>query len=96
MSDPTNLAHDGAGHHTAEGRGSRPLPNMDFDTPDEESMQLLEESWLRFCRSIGLKGDIPDIRADLAARKANPPAPPRRHWLVRPFVAIYDWFTDYD
>ena len=96
MSDPTNLARDVAAGKLPQRRASRPLPNMDFDTPDEESMQLLEESWLRFCRSIGLQGEVPDIRAALAARKANPPAPRRPHWLVRPFVAMYDYFTNFD
>jgi hypothetical protein len=94
MSDPTNLTRDAAAAEPPERRASRPSPNCDFDTPDEESMQLLEESWRRFCRSLGLTGDVPDIRASLAARKANPPPQRRAHWLVRPFVAIYDWFTD--
>jgi len=93
MSDPTNLTRDAEAGEPPERRDSRPLPNFDFDTPDEDSMQLLEESWGRFCRSIGLDKDIPDIRAILAARKTSPPPQRRPHWLVRPFVAIYDRFT---
>ena len=95
MSDPTNPTRDVATGETPERRASRPVSDLDFDTPDEDAMQLLEESWRRFCGSIGLTGDIPDIRAILSARKADPPPQRRRHWLVRPFVAMYDWFTDY-
>jgi len=56
------------------------------DTPDEESMQLLEREWWRFCHSIGLT-EMPDIRAILAAPDTNPP----KHWArtqrrIRQFV----------
>jgi hypothetical protein len=57
-------------------------------------MQLLEESWRRFCGAIGLQ-EIPDIRATLAAYDAANPPKARRHWLVRPFAAAYDWFRRY-
>jgi hypothetical protein len=70
------------------------MENIDFDTPNEESMQLLEESWGRFCASIGLK-EVPDIRAALAAHDAATPSAPRRHWLVRPFVAVYAYLRGY-
>ena len=57
-------------------------------------MQFLGEQWLRFCRRIGYQGEVPDIRAILAAKRAR--APERRvHPLVRPFVALRDWFEDY-
>ena len=106
MSDPTNLARDGAaagsqdpaqsGEAEPQGgaapRARRPLPNFDFDTPDEASMQFLEEQWRRFCGSIGLEGEIPDIRAIVAAQRTNPPPTRRRsHKLVRPFSALSDW-----
>lgn len=88
----TNVANDtGAGKYAFENE-SKDMSNIDFDNPNEESMQLLEESWRRFCGSIGLK-EIPDIRAALAAYDAAHPPKPRRHWLVRPFVAVYDWFA---
>jgi hypothetical protein len=70
------------------------MENIDFDNPNEESMQLLEESWRRFCEGIALK-EVPDIRAILAAHDAATPPPAPQHWLVRPFVAFYKWFGDY-
>ena len=90
----TNLADDKRAGGSPAGRGSQTMENIDFDNPNEESMQLLEDSWRRFCEGIALK-DVPDIRAILAAHDAAvaPPAP--RHWLVRPFVAFYKWFGDY-
>jgi len=90
----TDLADDKRTGGFPAGRGSQTMENIDFDNPNEESMQLLEESWRRFCESIALK-EVPDIRATLAAHDAAtvPPAP--RHWLVRPFVAFYKWFGDY-
>jgi|SRR5690242_12922217 len=97
MREPTNLAKNGAvGPSAGSGGTRRRLPNFDFDTPDEESMQFLEEQWLRFCRSVGLAGEVPDIRAIVAARKIQPPPPPPRrtsHWLVRSFVAVRDWLN---
>ncbi|HEY2854874.1 MAG TPA: hypothetical protein VGJ18_18590 [Gemmatimonadaceae bacterium] len=90
----TNLADDKRTAGSPVGRGSQTMENIDFDNPNEESMQLLEESWRRFCEGIALK-EVPGIRAILAAHDAaaGPPAP--RHWLVRPFVAFYKWFGDY-
>ena len=92
----TNLADDKRTGESPSGRGSQTMENIDFDNPNEESMQLLEESWRRFCAGIALK-EVPDIRAILAAHDAATPAlaPARRHWLVRPFVAFYQWFGDY-
>lgn len=90
----TNLADDRRTGESPTGRGSKTMENIDFENPNEESMQLLEESWRRFCEGIALK-EVPDIRAILAARAAATPARARRHWLVRPFVALYEWFGDY-
>jgi hypothetical protein len=90
----TNLADDKRTGGSPAGHGSQTMENIDFDNPNEESMQLLEESWRRFCEGIALK-EVPDIRAILAAHDAATPAPARRHWLVRPFVAFYKWFGDY-
>ena len=89
----TNLAQKKTSDGAAANRGSETMENIDFDTPNEESMQLLEESWRRFCGGIGLQ-ETPDIRAILAAHDAAPSVP-RRHWLVRPFAAIYAYFCDY-
>jgi hypothetical protein len=106
MSDPTNLARDPtparseesapSGEAVPEGAAApskrRELPKFDFDTPDEASMQFLEEQWRRFCGTIGLEGEIPDIRAIVAARRTNPPPTRRRsHKLVRPLAALSDW-----
>jgi hypothetical protein len=90
----TNLANDTGAGGSADGGELPDIMDFDFDTPDEASMQLLEDSWLHFCHTIGLQ-DIPDLRAILAAHDANPPQRPRRHWLVRPFVAAYEWLTTY-
>lgn len=90
----TNLADDKRTGGSRSGRESQTMENIDFDNPNEESMQLLEESWRRFCEGIALK-EVPDIRAILAARDAATPPPTPRHWLVRPFVAFYKWFGDY-
>ena len=90
----TNLADDRRTGGSPNGRESQTMENIDFDNPNEESMQLLEESWRRFCERIALK-EVPDIRAILAAHDAATPTPARRHWLVRPFVALYEWFGDY-
>lgn len=89
-----NAAEDQAhkGPEAAEARLE--LPNFDFETPDEDSMQFLEAQWLKFCRRIGYQGEIPDIRAILAAKAARA-AERRPHPLVRPFVALRDWFEDY-
>lgn len=90
----TNLADKKIAGGSVPPQKSPTMENIDFDTPNEESMQLLEESWSRFCAGIGLK-EIPDIRAVLAAHDAASPAAPRRHWLVRPFVAVYAYFRNY-
>jgi hypothetical protein len=107
MSDPTNLAKDAAGARSREGAADAPdsdtvrrtrrvPPKLDFDTPDEESMQFIEDQWRKFCRSVGLEGDIPDIRAIAAARKTRLPRGGRQsHWLVRPFFAVHRWFKTY-
>jgi hypothetical protein len=90
----TNAAEDAANEGPDAADAQRELPNFDFETPDEASMQFLEEQWLRFCRRIGYQGEVPDIRAILAAKAAS--APERGvHPLVRPFVAVRDWFEDY-
>jgi len=89
----TNLAKNGAAGGSAADAESPPLPTFDFDTPDEASMQLLEEGWRRFCGTVGLR-EIPDLRTLLAAHDAKPPRPQRKsHWLVRPFVAVYSWLN---
>ena len=90
----TNLADDKNTGGSPADRWSQTMENIDFDNPNEESMQFLEESWRRFCAGIALK-EVPDIRAILAAHDANPPQSKRRHWLVRPFVAFHAWFGDY-
>jgi hypothetical protein len=104
MRDKTNLAHDvaptrsaeGSPEPSASGEARRKLPNFDFVTPDEESLRFAEEQWLRFCRSIGLEGDVPDIRPVFLARDAQPPRRRRAsHWLVRPFVALFDFLNDH-
>ena len=90
----TNRADDERTEKSPTGRRPQTMENIDFDNPNEESMQVLEESWRRFCEGIALK-EVPDIRAILAARDATTPAPAPRHWLVRPFVAFYKWFGEY-
>lgn len=70
-------------------------PNFDFDNPDEATMAWLDAQWRRFCVAIGLR-EIPDIRALAAARRPEPPRPARRHWLVRPFRATYEWLHVYE
>lgn len=90
----TNLADDRNAGGSPSGSGPKTMENIDFDNPNEESMQLLEDSWRQFCAAIALK-DVPDIRAIVAAHDANPPQPARRHWLVRPFVALYKYFGEY-
>jgi hypothetical protein len=90
----TNLAERKTTGGPAANPGSPTMENIDFDTPNEESMQLLEQSWKRFCGSIGLE-EVPDIRAILAAHDAATPSVPRRHWLVRPFAAVYAYFRNY-
>lgn len=93
----TNAAkHKGTGTSGADGP-PREIHTLNFETPDEASMQFLEEQWLRFCRNIGLKGDVPDIRAIVAEKAARAEKLPerRRHWLVRPFVAACHWFNEY-
>ena len=90
----TNLADDKRTGGSPAERGSQTMEDIDFDNPNEESMQLLGESWRRFCDGIALK-EVPDIRALLAAHDAATPPPVPRHWLVRPFVAFYEWFGDY-
>ena len=93
MREPTNLASDQAVPGTNAGPPARrALPNFDFETPDEESMQFLEAQWRRFCNKVGLQ-EVPDIRAILAAKYAAPPPRRRSHWLVRPFLAVYHWFN---
>jgi hypothetical protein len=93
----TNVAEDNTSGGPHARALPRELPNFDFKTPDEASMRFLEDQWLRFCRDIGLEGDVPDIRAILAAKYARAAAPRqhRRHWLVRPFVAVYHFFNEY-
>ena len=105
MSDSTNLARDRAGAGSTEPeedcavgsgaprRGRRMHAKLDFENPDEATMQFLEEQWVRFCRSAGLEGEVPDIRAILAEKAARAQAvrKRRRHWLVRPFAAVADW-----
>jgi len=92
MTDPTNLAKDHSGAKPAAPK--RDFQDLNFDTPDEESIQFLEEQWERLCRSIGLEGEIPDIREAFASENTEPPPRGRRsHWLVRPFVAAYDWLN---
>lgn len=89
MTDPTNLAKSTVARPSTT---KRELQDLDFDTPNEESMEFLEDEWRQFCHSIGLKGEIPDIRAILAAEDKTPkPHGRQSHWLVRPFVAVYDW-----
>ena len=90
MPDPMQLSNDAGTGGSAAGGESMALP--DFDTPNEAAMQLLEASLREFCGRVGLK-EIPDFRAILAAHDAHPPQPRwrRSHWLVRPFVAAYDW-----
>ena len=90
----TNAAEDDANEGLGAADAGRELPNFDFETPDEASMQFLEGQWLRFCRRIGLRGDVPDIRAILAAKAARAPTK-QGHPLVRPFVALRDWFDEY-
>ena len=94
MSDPTNLARNGRGSKPTA--PARDFQDIDFEAPDEESMQLIEEHWRRFCRTIGLEGDIPDIRETFATKYTEPaPRWRRAHWLVRPFVAVYDWLNSH-
>ena len=90
MPDPIKLSNDTGTGGSAAGGESMELP--DFDTPNEAAMQLLEASWQEFCGRVGLK-EIPDFRAILAAHDADPPEARshRSHWLVRPFIAAYDW-----
>ena len=88
----TNLAKDKARGGPAARGELPPLADFDFDTPDEASMQLLEQAWRRFCGTVGLQ-ETPDLRAILAAHDASPPRRRQRHWLVRPFVAAYDWLN---
>lgn len=103
MRDPTNLASDMTAAHSAEAghvddaatagvpSDRRPfLPNFDFDNLDEESIKFLEEQWVRFCGAIGLTGDIPDLRAHLAAEREERQRR-RSRWFVRPFFALYAW-----
>jgi hypothetical protein len=94
MLDPIKLPNDTGTGGSAAGGESEELMDFDFDTPNEASMQFLEASWREFCGRVGLK-EIPDLRAILAAHDANPPQPRwrRSHWLVRPFVAAYDWLN---
>ena len=70
----TNRADDRRTGKSPTGRGSQTMENIDFDNPNEESMQLLEESWRRFCEAIGLE-EVPDIRTILSAHDAAKPAP---------------------
>lgn len=92
MSDPTNLAKQRDETPSPNGVDPAARASIDPDTPEAE-MRLLEEEWRRFCGAIGL-AEIPDIRATLAAGATEPRRRPRpSHWLVRPFVAVYDWFT---
>ena len=93
----TNAAKHNAGGTPDTAGSPRPIRDLNFETPDEDSMQFLEEQWLRFCRRAGLEGEVPDIRAILAekAARAQVVSKRRRHWLVRPFVAVYDWFNEF-
>jgi len=94
----TNAAkHNSSGTSGADGP-PREIHTLNFKTPDEASMQFLEEQWLVFCREYGLKGDVPDLRAIVAARAARAQMHPESRWrrLVRPFVAAYHWFTDFN
>lgn len=108
MSNEDNLAHEmegrlaepaSSGGSTAGSearRAPRDMKDYNFETPDEESMQFLEEQWQRFCRSIGLEGDIPDVRAALAAeRTALPVRPVPVPLLVRPFAAVRRWLRGF-
>ena len=93
MPNPSKLPVEQSGGEPPGRPPTRPMWELDFDTPNEDSMQFLEEQWSRFCKRIGLQ-EVPDIRAILAAYDAAPPRPKRRsHWLVRPFVAAYRWLN---
>lgn len=94
MSEPTNLARKGEAVPGADAAPSeeRVRPKLTFDPPDEATLQFLEEGWRRFCvEHIGLEGEVPDIRAIVAAQRTNPPPGRRSHNLVRPFSALADW-----
>lgn len=107
MTDPTNLARDvfaaqakATPKEEAGEPGSGPgrsaprlLSEFDFENPDEKTLQFIEEQWVRFCRSVGLECEVPDIRATFTAPDAEWPTRRRKlHWLVRPFAAVRDWF----
>jgi hypothetical protein len=50
-------------------------------------MQFIERQWLRFRRSAGIEGEIPDIRAVIAAESTKPVSHRRRlSRRVRQFV----------
>ena len=96
MSEPTNLAHDASGAGRSKGGEAADsgyaLEEYNFEAPDEKTIQYLEKQWLRFCRSIGLEGEVPDIRAVIAAQATRPaPTPPPSHPLARPFLAASRW-----
>jgi hypothetical protein len=105
MSDPTNLARDAAraagtegegAHQSSEARNARTIADLDFETPDEASMQFLEEQWRRFCKSIGLEGEVPDIRGVFAAEGTSPTLTGQQsRKLVRPFAALSRWLNGY-